>query len=162
MTLQNGVNHASMVFIKLWQVKFLPHIPLIKAVILCLLYAYIHTGASLAPLISFISNWYYYLSSCQEASQCIKPMHSNIYKHSQTFIMQAHCLHPFHVIHAHGHIRLPDPPPKDIVAILMTSLIETLNTELPSQLRACSHIILLSMYTHICRCISCTPFTLIF
>jgi hypothetical protein len=66
-------------------------------------------------------------------------MHSSIYKHSQTFIMQAHCLHLFHVIHTHGHIRLPDPPPKDLAAILMTSLIEILNIELPSLLRACSH-----------------------
>jgi hypothetical protein len=60
--------------------------------------------------------------------------------------MQAHCLHPFPSIHAHGHIKLLDPPPKDIFAILMTILIETLNTELPSQLRACNHMILLSMY----------------
>jgi hypothetical protein len=64
--------------------------------------------------------------------------------------MQAHCLHLFHVTHTHGHIKLPDPSPKDLPIILMTSLIETLNTELPSQLRACSHIILLSMYTYIC------------
>ena len=53
--------------------------------------------------------------------------------------MQAHCLHLFHVIHTHGHIRLLDPSPKDIVAILMTSLIGTLNLELPSQLWACTH-----------------------
>jgi hypothetical protein len=53
--------------------------------------------------------------------------------------MQSHCLHPFHVIHAHGHIRLPDPFPKDLTSILRTSSIEILNTELPSRLGACSH-----------------------
>jgi hypothetical protein len=44
MTLQNGVNHVSMVFIKLWKVNFFPHIPLITIVILCLLYADIQTS----------------------------------------------------------------------------------------------------------------------
>ena len=53
--------------------------------------------------------------------------------------MQAHCLHLFHVTHTHGHVRLPDPPPKDIAAIFMTSLIEILNIELLSLLRACIH-----------------------
>jgi hypothetical protein len=45
----------------------------------------------------------------------------------------------------------------------MISLIGTLNTELPPQLRACSHIILLSMYTHICVYVgaSLAPFYLI-
>jgi hypothetical protein len=100
-----------------------------------------HTCASLSHLISFIPNWYYYQASYQEASQCIKYMYSSINTHkpNQTFIMQAHFLHPFHVMHAHGHLRTSRSSSKDIASILMTSLIGTLNTEFPSQLRACSH-----------------------
>jgi hypothetical protein len=48
-------------------------------------------------------------------------------------------LNLFHVIHTHGHIRIHDPPPKDLASILIRSLIEILKTEIPSLLRACGH-----------------------
>jgi hypothetical protein len=53
--------------------------------------------------------------------------------------MQAYYWCLFHVIHTPGHIRPLYPFPKDLPIILMTSLIGTLNTEFPFQLRACSH-----------------------
>jgi len=53
--------------------------------------------------------------------------------------MQAHYLHLFHVIHTHGHIKLPYPSPRDHTTILMTSLIEILNTEIPSLLGVYNH-----------------------
>jgi hypothetical protein len=53
--------------------------------------------------------------------------------------MQARFLHLFHVIHTNGHIKILDPSPRDLTAILMTSLIEMLNIELPSLLRVYNH-----------------------
>jgi hypothetical protein len=60
--------------------------------------------------------------------------YTNITKYSSCKLISCTC---FHV--NHGHIKLPDPSPKDLAAILMKNLIEILNTELPSWLRACSH-----------------------
>jgi hypothetical protein len=40
-------------------------------------------------------------------------------------------------MHAHGHLKLPSYS-KDIVSILMKSLIGIINTKFPSQLRVCS------------------------
>jgi hypothetical protein len=62
--------------------------------------------------------------------------YTNTTKYSSCKLVSCTC---FHVNHTHGHIRLLDPSPKDLAAILMKNLIEILNTELPSWLRTCSH-----------------------
>jgi hypothetical protein len=84
-------------------------------------------------------------------------MHSSLYTPSPNIHHASSLLAPFPCHTCTWTYQTSDPPPKDIVAILMTSLIGTLNTELPSQLRACSHIILLSMYTHICIYVGASP-----